>query len=162
VKTKILIVFILILILGASSLFAQSRGGQGGRIMRSADSACWKNPRFGATDEQLKALEELHRSDIVSLGQYRNQYIVEHYELRSLLSSPTPDSKFVIDKQNQVSSIQKKIDEISLQYLLKARQIFSPEQISLLPNSCGLGFTFGKGMRQSRSWGLGMRWGRGR
>jgi hypothetical protein len=161
-KTKILIIFILILILGASSLFAQSRGGRGGRIMRSADSPCWKNPRFGATGEQLKALEELHRSYIVSLKQYQSQYIVEHYELRSLLSSPTPDSKLVIDKQNQVSSIRKKIDEISLQYLLKARQIFSLEQISLLPYNCGLGFTYGKETGQTRSWGQGMRWGRGR
>jgi hypothetical protein len=161
-KTKILIGLILILILTARPLLAQSRSSQGGRIMRSVDSLCWNNPRFGATDEQLRDLEEVHRSYIKSLEPYRNQYIVDHHELRAHLSSRNPDPGLVMEKQSRLSAVQNRIDEISLRHYLRAKRIFTREQISRLPYNCRLGFTYGKEMGPSRGRGGGTRWGGGR
>jgi Spy/CpxP family protein refolding chaperone len=161
-KPKILIGLILILILAASPLFAQSRGGQAWRGMRPADSACWQNPEFGATEEQLKSLEEVHRSYLREIGRYRNQYVGESHELRSLLSSPKPDTHRVMEKQDSLSSLQKKIDEISLEHFLKARQIFTQDQISRLPSGCSLGFTYGAATGLDWRRGQGRGWGRGR
>lgn len=158
-KPKILIAFILILILAASPLFAQSRGGQAWRGMGPADSACWKNPEFGATKEQLKSLEQVHRSYLRELGQYRDQYVGESYELRALLSDPKAEPHRVMDKQNSLSGVQKKIDEISLQHFLKAREIFTEDQIRRLPPGCSLGFSYRPGTDwdwrrgQRRGWG---------
>ena len=161
-KPNILICLILILILAASPLFAQSRGGQAWRGMRPADSACWKNPEFGATEEQLKSLEQVHRSYLREIGRYRDQYVGQSYELRALLSNPKAEPHRIMDKQNSLSGLQKKIDEISLQHFLKAREIFTEDQISRLPSGCSLGFTYGAGMGLDWRRGQGRGWGRGR
>jgi hypothetical protein len=161
-KAKIIIAFVLILILAASPLLAQSRGGQAWRGMRPADSACWKNPEFRATKEQLKSLEEVHRSYLREIGRYRDQYVGESYELRSLLSNPRPDAQMVMEKQQSLSVLQRKIDEISLQHFLKARQVFTQDQISRLPSGCSLGFTYGAGTGGDWRRGQGIGWGRGR
>jgi len=161
-KLKILVGLILILILAASSLFAQSRGGQPWRNARPADSACWKTPEFGATEEQLRSLEQVHRSYLREIGRYRDQYVGESYELRALLSDPKAEPHRVMDKQNCLSGVQKKIDEISLQHFLKAREIFTEDQIGRLPPGCSLGFTYRPGTDWDWRRGQGRGWGRGR
>jgi len=145
-KPEIVIGLTLILILSASPLFAQSRGGQAWPGMRSTNSGCWKNPEFGATEEQLKSLERVHRSYLREIGKYRDQFVGETYELRALLSDPKADPHRVMDKQKILSGVQKKIDEISLQHFLKAREIFTQGQILKLPPGCSLGFRYRPGM----------------
>jgi len=161
-KSNIFIGLIFILILAASPLFAQSRGGQAWRGMRPPDSACWSDPKFGATREQLQSLEELHRSYLREIGRYRDQYVGESHELRALLSNPKAEPHRVMDKQNSLSGLQKKIDEISLQHFLKARQIFTEDQVSRLPSGCSLGFTYGAGTGGDWRRGQGRGWGRNR
>ena len=58
----------------------------------------------------------------------------------------------ILAKQNNLSALQKQIDEISIQYLLKARAIFTPEQLSNLPSGCNLGFNYGQGMGGAGGW----------
>jgi hypothetical protein len=161
-KSNIFIGLIFILILAVSPLFAQSRGGQAWRGMRTADAPCWKNPEFGATKEQLKSLEQGHRSYLREIGRYRDQYVGESYELRALLSNPKAEPHRVMDKQSNLSALQKKIDEISLQHFLKAREIFTEDQISRLPSGCSLGFTYGAGTGGDWRRGQGRGWGRNR
>jgi len=75
------------------------------------------------------------------------------YELHALLDHSKPDTRMILERQNQFSDIQKKMDEISIQHLLKARALFTPDQLSRLPAGCNLGFNYGLGM----GWGQGMR-----
>ena len=63
----------------------------------------------------------------------------------------------ILEKQNQFSDIQKKMDEISIQYFLKARALFTPDQLSSLPSGCNLGFNYGQGMGWGRGMGQGNR-----
>ncbi len=161
-KPKILIVIWLIIILASSPLFAQSRSGQTWRGARPPDSACWKNPELGATPEQLKSLEEVHRSYLREITRYRDRYIGESYELRALLSNPKAEPHWVMNKQNSLSDLQRKIDEISLQHFLKAREIFTEEQIGRLPSGCSLGFSYRPGTDWDWRRGQGRAWGRTR
>ena len=161
-KSKILMGFLLILILFATPLFAQSRGSQVWRDIRPGDTPCWKNPEFGATAEQLSSLEALYRSYLEEIIKYRDQYLPLRYELRSLLSRPEPDARMVLERQDKLSTLQKTFDEISLQHFLKARKIFKAEQISRIPFDCRLGFRYGAEASWSRGWGQGKGWGRGR
>ena len=110
----------------------------------------------------MQALDELHRVFYKEIWSLRNQYFTEHYELRALLSSPKADAKMVLSKQNNLSTIQKKIDEVSMQYFLKARSVFTSEQLSILPPDCRLGFNYGQGMGWGRGIGPGKGYGKGR
>jgi Spy/CpxP family protein refolding chaperone len=159
---KILIIFSLIILLSVPPAFAQRTGAPGGRNFPVSDSPCWTKAYLEARPEQMQALDELHRVFYKEIWSLRNQYFTEHYELRALLSSPKADAKMVLSKQNNLSTIQKKIDEVSMQYFLKARSVFTPEQLSILPPDCRLGFNYGQGMGWGRGIGPGKGYGKGR
>lgn len=146
------IIFGLMIFFATLPAFGQQGGSRGGRNSPISDSPCWTKPYLGATPEQVEALADLHRAFYKELLPLRNQYMTERHELRSMLANPKPNSKMVMARQSGLSAVQKKMDEISIQYLLKARAIFTPEQLSNLPSSCNLGFNYGSGM----GWGRGM------
>ncbi len=145
----------LIVFWAVSPAFAQWTGTPGRRNAPVSESPCWMNPDLRMTPEQLRSLDSLHRSFYREQLELRNQYITEHYELRSLLDNPKTEAKLALAKQNDLSATQKKMDEISIQYFLKARAVFSPEQISKLPPGCNLGFNYGPGKGRGR--GMGQR-----
>jgi Spy/CpxP family protein refolding chaperone len=159
---KILIIFSLIILLSVPPAFAQRTGAPGGQNFPVSDSPCWTKPYLEATPEQLKTLENLHRSFYKEISDLRNQHMNLRYELRSLLDSSKPDRRMILEKQNQFSGIQKKMDEISIQYFLKARALFTPDQLSKLPSGCYLGFNYGSGMGWGRGMGQGRGYGRGK
>jgi hypothetical protein len=150
-KKIFIIIFGFIILFAASPLFGQWTGTPGRRNVPVSESPCWTKPYMDVTPEQLKALEDLHRSFYKDILALRKKFITERDELSCLLSSPKIDAKLVLSKQNSLSAIQMKIDEISIQYLLKARALFAPEQLSNLPSGCNLGFNYGSGM----GWGRG-------
>ena len=136
----------------ASSGFAQRGESYGRRNFPLSDPPCWTKAYLEATPEQLKSLENLQRSFYKEISGLRNQHMNLSYELYGLLDKPKPDAKMILEKQNQVSGIQKRMDEISIQYLLKTRGLFTQDQFSRLPSGCNLGFNYGAGT----GWGRGM------
>ncbi|MBI5967037.1 MAG: periplasmic heavy metal sensor [Deltaproteobacteria bacterium] len=158
---KSFIIFGLIILFAASPVFAQRGDNPGRRNSPISDSPCWTKPYLEATPEQLKTLENLHRSFYKEISDLRNQHMNLRYELRSLLDSSKPDRRMILEKQNQFSGIQKKMDEISIQYFLKARALFTPDQLSKLPSGCYLGFNYGSGKGWDRGMGKGKGYGRG-
>lgn len=159
---KFLIIFSLIILLSVPPAFAQRTGAPGGRNFPLSDTPCWTKPYLEVTPEQIAGLEQLHRLFSREILNLRTQYIKGRDELRSLLSGPKPDAQLVLTKQNRLSALQKQMDEISIQYLLKARAIFTPEQLSNLPSGCNLGFNYGSGMGWGRVMGPGKGYGKGR
>lgn len=156
---KIIFIFAGFLVLFlASSGFAQRSEPYGRRNFPVSDSPCWTKPYLEATPEQLRGLENLQQSFYQEILALRNQQITMRYELRALLDHPKPDAKMILEKQNQFSGIQKKMDEISIQYFLKARALFTPDQLSKLPSGCYLGFNYGSGMGWGRGMGRGKRY----
>lgn len=144
----------LIVFFAASPGFAQWGGAQSRRNAPVSDSPCWTKAYLEATPQQLKSLENLHRSFYKEISALRNQHRNLSYELYGLLDEPKPDAKMILEKQNQLSGIQKRMDEISIQYLLKARGLFTQDQFSRLPSGCNLGFNYGQRKGQGRGMGL--------
>ena len=138
----------------ASSGFAQWGEPYGRRNFPLSDSPCWTKAYLEATPEQLKSLENLQRSFHKEISALRNQHMNLNYELYSLLDEPKPDAKMILEKQNQLSGIQKRMNEISIQYLMKARGFFTQDQWFRLPSGCNLGFNYGQGRGQGRGMGL--------
>ena len=149
---KTFMIFGLIILLSTSSVFAQWSGAPGRRNSPLSDSPCWMKPYLESTPEQLKSLEKLQRSFFEEISALRRQHLNLSHELHALLDYPKPDAKMILEKQNRSSEIQKMMDDLSIRYLLKARALFTPEQLSKLPSGCNLGFNYGRG----RGWGQGM------
>jgi hypothetical protein len=64
-------------------------------------------------------------------------------ELRHLLSDPNVQPQILFEKQRKISALQAKLEELSLSYQLKARSIFTKEQLERLPQ--GWAFEIGLG-----------------
>jgi hypothetical protein len=147
---RIFAIFGLIVFLAISPALAQWKSVPRERNFPLSESPCWTKPYLETTPEQLQVLGESHRAFFKEILLLRDRYRMESYELRTLLSSPNPETKMVLSRQNNLSTIQKKIDEVSMQYFLKARSTFTPEQLSKLPPDCRLGFNYGLGMGMGR------------
>ncbi|MGQ9693985.1 MAG: Spy/CpxP family protein refolding chaperone [Thermodesulfobacteriota bacterium] len=136
----------LLFFFSSSSGYAQRGEAYRRRNLPISVSPCWTKAYLEATPEQLKSLESLQRSFYLEISGLRNQYINLHYELRARMEHPQADIRAILEKQRLFSDLQKKMDEISIQYLLKARAIFTPEQLNKLPSGCNLGFNYGRGI----------------
>ncbi len=148
---NILLTCSVIVFIAASPAFAQWGGAPGRRNSPVSDSPCWTKAYLEATPEQLGALQNLQRSFYKEISALKNTSMNKGYEIGSLLESQNPDAKMILEKQRQISDLKKNMDELSIQYLLKARALFTPEQLLRLPSRCNLGFNYGQGA----GWGQG-------
>ena len=101
------IIFIIagfLVFLSASPVFAQRGEPYGRRNFPVSESPCWTKPYLEATPEQLKSLEDLHRSFYKEILALRKKYMKERYELNSLLASPKPDAKMVLKTETVFGS----------------------------------------------------------
>lgn len=173
-KKIILATSIMAVILAAASLtlawgpgymggpgFAQQSEPYGRRNFPVSDSPCWTKSYLEATPEQLKGLEGLQKSYFQEVLSLRKRQMDLRYELRALMEHPDPDTKRVVAKQNDLSAIQKQMDEVSVRYYLKGRGLFTVEQLSRMPSGCQLGFSYGPGRgggpSRGRGWNKGTR-----
>lgn len=90
--------------------------------------------------EQQKGLDKLHqgcRKECAPLG---NRIEQKQVELKGLLLETKPDADKAKNLLKEISQLQLQLNEKQLSCQLEARKILTPEQISLLPPGCSLGF----------------------
>ena len=86
------------------------------------------------------------------------------------MAQPSANAATISAKQQEIFALQQKTQEKSLAYQTNARNIMTPQQLSMLPPGCGLGFAagsgygsgFGSGYGQGYGAGTGGGYGRGR
>jgi CheY-like chemotaxis protein len=105
---------------------------------------CWESSSFALTEAQSKALETLRRAYMAEAIPIRTGLFALKIELRHLLSDPNVQPQILFDQQRKISALQAKLEELSLSYQVKARSIFTKEQLEMLPQGwafeMGLGF----------------------
>jgi hypothetical protein len=94
---------------------------------------------FALTEQQKRALENLRWAYIAEGGPIRREILVLKIELRHLLSDPNVSHQVLFDQQRRISTLQARLEELSLSYQVKARSVFTKEQMERLPE----GFTLG-------------------
>jgi len=108
------------------------------------EGAFWESSSFALTEAQKKALETLRRSYMAEVIPIRTCLFALKIELRHLLSDPNVQPQILFDQQRKISALQAKLEELSLSYQIKARLIFTKEQLERLPQGwafeMGLGF----------------------
>jgi CheY-like chemotaxis protein len=103
-----------------------------------------KPPALNLTEEQARALDSLRRSYMVEAMPIRTELFALRIELRHLLSDPNVQPQILFDQQRKISALQAKLEELSLSYQVKARSVFTKEQLERLPQGwvfeMGLGY----------------------
>ena len=118
--------------------------------------ACRIDPSITFTDEQTKELENLHRAFLEEARPLWNELRDLRLELRFAVSDPQVQPQVLPDKQRRMSAIQAKFESLRFSYLIKARSIFTKEQLERLPADCplkmGMGKGIGRGSQKGKPW----------
>jgi hypothetical protein len=98
--------------------------------------AYWKSSDLGLTETQKKTLESLQQSYASEALPLRMELMSLRFELRHLLRSPNVQPEVLLDRQKKISGVQMKLDSLSFSYQMKARSVFTKEQLERLPEDC--------------------------
>jgi len=112
-------------------------------LRTGSQGTCWDSSSFTFTEAQKKALETLRRAYMAEAIPIRTGLFALKIELRHLLSDPNVQPQILFDQQRKISALQAKLEELSLSYQVKARSVFTKEQLERLPQ--GWAFEMGLG-----------------
>jgi len=115
-------------------------------LKREGRGAFWQSPSIGLTETQGKELETLQQAFIAEAMPLRRELMSLRFELRHLIRDQNVPSKTLLERQRKISELQGKLEGLSLSYQIKARSIFTKEQLEQLPQDCSLGMEAGFGM----------------
>ncbi len=111
-------------------------------LRTDSQGTCWESSTFALTEAQKKALEILRRAYMAETSPIRTGLFALRIELRHLLSDPNVQSQILFEQQKKISTLQAKLEKLSLSYQVKAKSIFTKEQLEQLPQ----GWTFEIGL----------------
>jgi Spy/CpxP family protein refolding chaperone len=125
-------ILILLMTLPISPSFSQPPGmGRGmGMGMRpwKGEARCWKASDLNLSQEQMKGLDTLQQGFFRENQLLRAQIFSKRLELKELLTNSTTKIDSIRSKSTEISEHQAKLEEKSLEYLIKVRNL-SQEQL---------------------------------
>jgi hypothetical protein len=156
---NILIVFLLITAFSVQPLEAQRTFSSQNMpsLKKESHGAFWQSPSIGLTEAQIKELESLQQAFIAEAMPLRRELMSLRFELRHLIRDPNVGPEILLDRQRKISKVQTKLDSLSLSYLVKARSVFTKDQLEQLPSDCSLGIEVGFGVGIDRELRKGLR-----
>ena len=114
--------------------------------------ACRKDSSITFTEEQTKKLENLQRAFLEEAKPLGSELRDLRLELRFAVSDPQAQPQVLLDKQRRMLSIQAKLENLRFSCLIKARAIFTKEQLERMPSDCplkmGTGYGMGRGLER--------------
>jgi len=120
-------------------LFAQGRPSFRSEISKD----CLRSLSTPLTEDQLNALKDLQNSFYTEAALIQRDLMMSNIEFRQLISNAKVESKVLFDRQKEILELQSKLERLSLSYQMKAKSIFTNEQLDRLPWDCVLGMGFG-------------------
>ena len=117
-------------------------------LQAPSKAACWKNPSITFSEEQTKELDNLQRAFVEEAKPLWSELRDLRLELRFAVSDPQIQSQVLLDKQRRMSSIQAKLENLRFSHLIKARSVFTKEQLERFPPDCPLTMGTGYGVRR--------------
>jgi len=120
---------------------------------------CWKSSDLAFSDAQVKALEGLQNAYAAEAMPLWRELMLLKLELRHLIRDPNVQPKILLDRQKKISELWAKLDNLWVSYMIKARSIFTKEQLERLPRDCSMGIELGSGIERGSGRGLRRRFG---
>lgn len=112
--------------LSASPSFSQPPG-VGMRKWRG-ESPCWKASELNLSNEQTKGLDLIQETYFRETQLIRAQLFTKRLELRELLINPTIKIESIRAKSLEITELQSKQEEKTIEYMIKVRNLLTPEQ----------------------------------
>ena len=158
-KIILAIMLFILMIFGTQQSKAQPSFYPYNKPMLRSDGqdAYWKSPDLGLTETQEKTLESLQRAYASESFPLRTELMSLRFELRHLIRDPNVPSITLLERQRKISELQGKLESISLSYQIKARSIFTKEQLEKLPEDFSMGMGTGFGIELGRGPRRGLR-----
>jgi hypothetical protein len=120
--------------------------------------ACRIDPSITFTEEQTKGLENLQRAYLEEAKPLWREMRGLRFELRFAVSDPQVPPQALLDKQRKFSALQARLENLLFSYQVKARAIFTKEQLERFPAGCplktGLEYGVKKGMGRGPQKGI--------
>jgi Spy/CpxP family protein refolding chaperone len=112
-------------------------------VLADGQRVSQRSSSLNLTETQKKSLEDLRCMYAKEAIPMRAGLFALRIELRHLLSDPNVQPQILFEKQRKISALQAKLEELSLCYQVKARSVFTKEQLERLPQ--GWAFEMGLG-----------------
>jgi Spy/CpxP family protein refolding chaperone len=124
-------ILILLVTLPVAPSFSQPPGMGMGMGMRpgKGEARCWKASDLNLSQEQMKGLDTLQQAFFRETQLLRAQIFSKRLELKELLTNSTTKIDSIRSKSTEISEHQAKLEEKSLEYLIKVRNLLSQEQL---------------------------------
>ena len=102
--------------------------GMGMRPWRGEDR-CWKASDLTLSPDQSKGLELIQRDYFWETQVLRAELISKRLEIRDSLRNPAAKTEFIRSKYSEINALQTKLDEKTIDYLVKVRGMLTQEQL---------------------------------
>ena len=120
--------------------------------------ACRLDPSITFSEAQTKELENLQRVHLEEAKPLWREMRDLWLELRFAVSDPQVPPEALLDKQSKFSALHARLKNLLFSYQVKARAIFTKEQLERFPAGCplkmGLGYRVKKGMGRGPQKGI--------
>ena len=102
------------------------------------NGACRMDPSIIFTQEQTEKLAHLQRAYLEEVKPLWSELKDLRIELRFAVSDSRVQPEALLDKQRKLSVLQAKLENLFFSYQVKARAIFTKEQLNRFPSDCPL------------------------
>lgn len=144
-------------LIGQTSEAQQPKVPPGSPLLQApAKGVCRKDPSITFSEQQTKELETLQRAYLTKAKPLWSELRALRLEMRYAVSDPQVKPQALLDKQRKFSALQARFENLLFSYQVKARAIFTKEQLERFPSDCplkkgvgyGMGTGFGKGTQK--------------
>jgi len=123
-----ILTFCILFVLMTASSFSQP--GMGMRRWRG-EGQCLRASELNLSQEQKKNLDLLQQTYFREAQLLRLEVFAKNLELRELLTNPSVRVETIRGKTSEIAELQSKQEEKSVEYLIKVRNLLSPEQLKI-------------------------------
>jgi Spy/CpxP family protein refolding chaperone len=122
-------------ILATPPSFSQPLGMKPGPGLREkpwrGEGPCWRAFELDLSLEQVKRLELIQQTFFRETQLPRTELFTKRLELREFLTNPTIKLESIRSKYLEINEIQSKLEEKTLEYLMKVRNVLTEEQLKM-------------------------------
>lgn len=93
------------------------------------EGPCWRASELNLSQEQRKSLDLFQQTYFREAQLTRAQLFTKRLELRELLTNPTARTESIRVKSLEIIELQSKQEERAIEYLIKVRNLLTPEQL---------------------------------
>ena len=146
--TVVILIALIIVTIKASQAQTTPPWNTKGDLSIAGQEPCWKSSPLSLTQDQVKALENIQQSYMSEGMLLRRELMSLRLELRHLIKDQNVPPRTLFERQRRISELHGKLETLFLSYQIKARSIFTKEQLEQLPEDCtfGMGTGFGTGV----------------